>query len=138
MTESELLDAARLAARNAYCKYSGFPVGAAILGENGQLFAGCNIENASYGLSICAERAAVFAAVAAGVTRISRMAVSCTKGDPSLPGNLMPCGACRQVIAEFAAPDFVLYIDGVGPRSLKEILPDPFRSSPASSRASRS
>jgi cytidine deaminase len=127
MTESELLGAARRAAGNAYCEYSQFPVGAAVAGEDGRVFEACNVENASYGLSICAERAAVFAAVAAGVRRISRMAVSCTNGDPARPSTLMPCGACRQVIAEFATPDFVLFIDKVGARTLPELLPLPFK-----------
>ena len=127
MTESELLEAARQVSRNAYCGYSLFPVGAALIAEDGRVFQGCNVENASYGLSICAERAAVFTAVAAGVRKIKRMAVSCTKGDATRPATLMPCGACRQVIAEFATPDFMILIDGVGARTLAEILPDPFQ-----------
>jgi cytidine deaminase len=127
MSDLELLETARGASRNAYCKYSDFPVGAALLTDDGRLFSGCNVENASYGLSICAERSTVFAAVAAGGRKIHKMAVSCPKGDTARPSSLMPCGACRQVIAEFATSDFVILIDGVGPRALAEILPDAFQ-----------
>lgn len=127
MSDTELMEAARDVSKHAYCEYSNFPVGAALLTDDGRLFAGCNVENASYGLSICAERATVFAAVAAGGRRIHRMAVSCTKGDPARPATLMPCGACRQVLAEFATPDFVILVDGVGPLSMPDILPDPFQ-----------
>jgi cytidine deaminase len=127
VSDLELLEAARNASRNAYCKYSDFPVGAALLTDDGRLFSGANVENASYGLSICAERATVFAAVAAGGRKIHRMAVSCSKGDTARPETLMPCGACRQVLAEFATPDFVIIIDGVGPLAMAEILPKPFQ-----------
>ena len=127
MSDAELLEAARQASKRAYCEYSNFPVGAALLTEDGKLFSGCNVENASYGLSICAERATVFAAVATGVRRIHRMAVSCPKGDTARPATLMPCGACRQVLAEFATPDFTIVIDGVGTLTMAEILPQPFK-----------
>src|SRR5215471_10215397 len=109
-----LVEAARQAASNAYCKYSGFRVGAALIDDDGRQFAGCNVENASLGLSICAERAVIFAAVAGGARKIRKMAVSCRNGDAARPSTLMPCGACRQVIAEFVTPDFVLLVDGVG------------------------
>src|SRR5262245_39420011 len=128
MDDNDLIDAARRAGKTAYCEYSDFPVGAALLADDGRLFTGCNVENASYGLSICAERAAVFAAVAAGVRKIQKMAVSCSKGDKSRPETLMPCGACRQVLAEFATPDFVILVDGVGQLSMPQILPQPFQS----------
>src|SRR4029077_21017517 len=111
----QLLECARRASQHAYCPYSHFPVGAALLTDDGQVFEGCNIENASYGLTICAERAAVFAAITAGARRINRIAIVCPKGDPSRPNTLMPCGACRQVLAEFATPDLVVLVDGVGP-----------------------
>jgi cytidine deaminase len=125
--DERLLDSARRASQHAFAKYSNFPVGAALLTEDGELFVGCNIENASYGLTICAERVAVFSAVASGARRISRLAVTCPKGDPSRPNTLVPCGACRQVLAEFAAPDLVVLIDGIGPIPLGELLPQPFR-----------
>jgi cytidine deaminase len=97
-TNEELLEAARHAGQRAYCPYSQFPVGAAVLTMDGRIFTGCNIENASYGLAICAERVALFHAVAAGVRQIARIAVSCLKGTTNDPGTLMPCGACRQVM----------------------------------------
>jgi len=125
--EQRLLAAARRASEHAYCKYSLFPVGAALLTDDGRQFEGCNIENASYGLSICAERVAIFAAVADGARRIRRIAVSCPKGDPARLNTLMPCGACRQVIAEFATDDLIVYIDGIGAMPFSEILPKPFQ-----------
>jgi cytidine deaminase len=124
--DARLLEEARRASQRAFAPYSNFPVGAALVTELGQIFAGCNIENASYGLTTCAERVAVFAAVASGARVIRRIAVACPKGDRSRPSTLMPCGACRQVLAEFAAPDCVVLIDGIGPILLYELLPQPF------------
>jgi cytidine deaminase len=124
--DERLLEAARRASKRAYCKYSRFPVGAALLSDDGQLFEGCNIENASYGLAICAERVAVFSAVTAGARRVRRIAVACPTGNLSRPNTLMPCGACRQVLSEFATSDLVVLIDGVGPVPLGELLPQPF------------
>ena len=125
--DDRLLAAARRASQRAYCKYSDFPVGAALLTEDGRLFEGCNIENASYGLTICAERVAVFTAIAAGARQVCRIAVACPKGNPSRPNTHMPCGACRQVLAEFAARDLVVLIDGIGPVAFRDLLPQPFQ-----------
>lgn len=125
--DERLLAAARRAAERAYCNYSHFPVGAAVVTDDDRTFDGCNVENASYGLTICAERVAVFTAIAAGARRIRRLAVSCRKGDPARPNSLMPCGACRQVMAEFATPDLVVLVDGVGAIPFAELLPRPFQ-----------
>jgi len=120
-----LLAAARAAVRSAYVPYSGFPVGAAVL-SGGQVFSGCNIESASYGLTICAERVAIFAAVATGRRMIEALALTCPCAAELQVGSRMPCGACRQVMAEFAAPGFRVLVDGVGIFSLEELLPAPF------------
>jgi cytidine deaminase len=127
-----LLDAARAASRSAYCPYSRFPVGAAVW-ASGRIFTGANIENASYGLAICAERTAVFAAILAGATRIEAVAVSCVSAPEGSPaGELMPCGACRQVLAEFAGPDLPVVVDRAGTFRLADLLPHAFRLPPAS------
>jgi cytidine deaminase len=121
-----LLEAARVAARNAYIPYSQFPVGAAILTADGTIVPGCNVEIASYGLTVCAERNAVFSAVAAGHAGVRAVAVSA----PLAPGTT-PCGACRQVLNEFkpADADLVVILDDTPePRitTLATLLPDAF------------
>jgi cytidine deaminase len=122
-----LLTAARDAARSAYCPYSNFHVGAAVL-AGGRIFTGANVENASYGLTICAERTAAFAAVLAGAKRLDAIAVACVDAaDGSGPEGLMPCGACRQVLAEFAAPEIPVIVDRVGRMTLADLLPHAFR-----------
>ena len=98
-----LVVAARRAARNAYAPYSRFRVGAAVLGRSGKIYAGCNVENASFGLTCCAERSAVFQAVAAGERRIVAVAVYTPTRQPT-----PPCGACRQVLREFGPRAVVL------------------------------
>ncbi|MCX7383947.1 MAG: cytidine deaminase [Alphaproteobacteria bacterium] len=124
---SGLLEAARRAAESAYAPYSHFRVGAAVR-AGGTVFTGCNVENASYGLTICAERNAIFAAVAAGHRRITAIALSCVDAAADAPaGSLMPCGACRQVMAEFAPPDLQVTIDRVGTVPLDALLPNAFR-----------
>ena len=125
--DEKMLEAARRASEQAYCIYSKFPVGAALLTEDGRVFEGCNIENASYGLTICAERVALFNAILAGARRIRRIAIACPKGDPARPNTLMPCGACRQVLAEFADRDLVVLIDGIGSIPFCELLPHAFQ-----------
>ena len=118
-----LLQAARDAAQSAYCPYSGFHVGASVL-AHGSIFRGSNVENASYGLTVCAERVAIFAAIAAGAREISALAVTCP--DATAKSSRMPCGACRQVIAEFASKDFILHVDGVGDFRLNDLIPNAF------------
>lgn len=123
----ELITAARAASRLAYCPYSGFHVGAAVLAGD-QIFTGANIENASYGLTICAERTAVFAAVLAGATTLEALAVACPDVPPdSARPQAMPCGACRQVLTEFARADLPILVDGAGTFRLDELLPWAFR-----------
>ena len=118
-----LVNAARAAQARAYAPYSNFRVGAALESESGDVFVGCNVENASYGLTICAERAAVCAAVSAGAQRFRRAVVVSDSDPPAAP-----CGACRQVLSEFGAD---LRIDAFGPRgsvswTMAELLPAPF------------
>jgi cytidine deaminase len=125
--ERELVEAARAASERAYCRYSGYAVGAAIQSESGRIFAGCNVENASYGATMCAERSAIFALVAAGERRIEQLCVF-APGEPMA----MPCGVCRQVIAEFCldAPVLVAGPRGVLRRSFAQLLPEAFRFEP--------
>src|SRR5271156_4430369 len=99
--------AAHAAREHAYAPYSAFPVGAALLCEDGTVVGACNVENASYGLSLCAESAALASAVAAGKRRFTTLAIA---GPPK--GTCAPCGACRQVLVEFAPALRVLYSDG--------------------------
>ena len=127
IADTELLDLARRAADAAYCPYSRFAVGAAVETDRGR-FLGCNVENASYGLAVCAERVAIFTAIAAGARRITRLAVSCVGARESDPlESRMPCGACRQVIAEFMSADAEIAIDGAGIWRLHELMPQPFK-----------
>lgn len=120
-----LLQQARDAKQYSYSPYSNFKVGAAVEMSSGKVYTGTNIENASYGLALCAERTAIFKAVSCGETRIKRIAVSCPEDVLQTP-SLMPCGACRQVIAEFAAPETEILVDGAGTFTLKDLLPMPF------------
>ena len=120
----ELREAAAGAMANAYAPYSEFRVGAALLGEDGSVTTGCNVENAAYPSGICAERAAVTAAVARGVRRFARLVIA-TEADAPTP----PCGLCRQVLVEFApALDVVSFTStGASARwNLRDLLPHPF------------
>ena len=129
MAESleDLLEQARAASRRAYCPYSNFHVGAAIR-AGGRVFTGANIENASYGLTVCAERTAAFAAVLAKAGRFEAIAVSCADAPPGSDAEgMMPCGACRQVLSEFADPETPVIVDGVGTMTLSDLLPRAFR-----------
>jgi cytidine deaminase len=127
MTDDDLLDRARQARDAAYAPYSRFHVGAALLARDGRVFAGCNVENASYGLCNCAERTAFFAAIAAGLRPgdFSRLAVI---GDTE--GPIAPCGACRQVIVELGGADLPVDMANLrGARSTRtagELLPGAF------------
>lgn len=124
--DKELLEAARRAALAAHAPYSAFRVGAAAR-AGGKIYSGCNIENASYGLSICAERVAIFTAVAAGAKRIEALALACIDAKAGAPtGSRMPCGACRQVMAEFSESGVAVHVDGVGSFTLGQLLPHAF------------
>ena len=121
-----LLRAARKAMKNAYAPFSDFKVGAAILTSRGDIFVGCNVENSSYGMTNCAERTAIFSAVAAKgpALEIRAVAVTNAQGVPC-----SPCGACRQVIYEFG-PDAVIFYQGKqGDKEshITELLPEGFR-----------
>jgi cytidine deaminase len=122
----KLLQCAKNVMKNAHAPYSNFRVGAAILTASGDIFSGCNVENASYGMTNCAERTAIFSAVAqlGPKIEIRAVAVANDKGAPCAP-----CGACRQVIYEFG-PDAVIFFHGSnGPRHahITELLPEGFR-----------
>ena len=127
---TRLAEAARAARAHAHAPYSKFHVGAAVLLDNGHNVIGANIENASYGLTCCAERVAIFAArIKHRRARIIALAVSAGADDfvHETHNTRMPCGACRQVMMEFMAPDAPIWIDGVGQRKLSELLPTPFK-----------
>lgn len=120
---AELRRLARSALAHAYAPYSGFAVGAAVLGEGGRIYVGANVENASYGLTICAERVAVAAAVSAGERRLLALATASDRGSS------VPCGACRQVLAEFLAGDAPVHFRTAGAwrtRRLADLLPEAF------------
>ncbi|MFO0940699.1 MAG: cytidine deaminase [Pirellulales bacterium] len=125
-TQLEYLAAQSIAARQkAYSPYSQFQVGAAILGADQKIYLGCNVENASYGLTICAERNAVFAMVAAGCREILAVSIA-------LPGGGTPCGACRQVLVEFGRGFPVLIVDSTTGQvksqwNIEDLLPAAFR-----------
>ena len=119
-----LVEAARAAAERAYCRYSKYAVGAAVVSDTGRVFCGCNVENASYGATMCAERTAIFGLVSAGERHIAKVCVY-APGEPMA----MPCGMCRQVIAEFCQDALVLVAGprGVLRRRFADLLPEAFR-----------
>jgi cytidine deaminase len=125
MQAEDLIQEAREAARNADAPYSNFPVGAALETADGRLFHGCNVESASYGLTMCAERTAIFFEIGAGARPV-RIAVTCVHGDPSVPATLMPCGACRQVMMDKMGPEGTVLVDGVGEFTVADLLPHGF------------
>ncbi|MDE5583844.1 MAG: cytidine deaminase [Ruminococcus sp.] len=125
MTNEDFFGMAVKSAEKSYSKYSGFSVGAVLLTEDGQVFTGCNIENASYSMTMCAERTAFFKAVSSGFVKFRAIAVAGGKnGDFSVP--CIPCGACLQVMAEFCDDDFMIVLsDGV--HRLSDFLPKKFK-----------
>lgn len=124
----KLIQAALEAKKNSYSPYSGYSVGAAILTEDGRIFTGCNIENASYGATNCAERTALFSAVAAGYRKFTAIAIVGSKGEQAdMP---YPCGICRQMLSEFCDRDFKIIVakstDDFEEHTLGELLPYSF------------
>ena len=129
MTGKELCALAKTAMMNAYVPYSGFRVGAALLCADGSVFTGCNIENAAFTPTVCAERTAVFKAISEGKREFSAIAVASGKTDGGA-ASFPPCGVCRQVLAEFCAPEMPVYVlEGSGEVrafALRELLPFAF------------
>ncbi|MDZ8119863.1 cytidine deaminase [Pontiella agarivorans] len=124
MTPEKLILRAFQALEHAHAPYSGYAVGAALQCEDGTVFTGCNVENASYGLTNCAERSAVFSAISGGHKSFTAIAIASSAAPPPFP-----CGACRQVLAEFCSPGFKVYIadgDGFQTVTLGELLPHAF------------
>lgn len=125
MTDKELIKLARQAYKNSYALYSRARVGAAILCSNGKLFTGCNVENASYGLTMCAERVAIYNAIAAGQKGFTKIAIVSNQRR-----EFSPCGACRQVLAEFS-PDIMVIWQGkegkIKSKKLTQLLPSAFK-----------
>ena len=119
-TVARLIRAARDVQERAYAPYSHFHVGAALLGEDGTVYTGCNVENASYGLTICAERNAIFHAVACGCRHFTALLITGDSKDLTAP-----CGACRQVMAEFSIPEIILVRpdDSYETFTLQQLLP---------------
>ena len=132
MTKEELVALAVEAMSHAYVPYSGYKVGAALLTSDGRVYQGCNIENASYTPTVCAERTAFFKAVYDGVRDFSAIAVVGGKNG-EITGFFPPCGVCRQVMREFCGDDFTVYFGGANGEimtlTLKDILPYSFSAS---------
>jgi len=121
MDYEAVIKKAQKAREHAYAPYSGFKVGAALLAANGEVYSGCNIENSSYGLSMCAERVAVYKAVCAGTKDFRALVLATDTTEPA-----SPCGACRQVLAEFSPELEIIMVNLSGQRlqkSLRELLP---------------
>ncbi|KAA8347654.1 cytidine deaminase [Leuconostoc mesenteroides] len=127
MAPRKLVDVANQALNDTYTPYSHFPVGAALLGENGEIFKGVNIENVSFGLINCAERTAIFTAIAAGQRHFHGLVISGRTDEP-----IAPCGACRQVMVEFFDPDMPIWlINDQGKEietNIAELMPGSFNS----------
>ncbi|MCT6923328.1 MULTISPECIES: cytidine deaminase [Bacillales] len=125
MDKNTLMEQSKVARQKAYVPYSKFPVGAALLAEDGTVYLGCNIENAAYSMANCAERTAIFKAVSEGVKKFKAIAIVADTDKPC-----SPCGACRQVMSEFFAPDMPVYLTNlkgdVQETTVGELLPGAF------------
>ena len=130
MTDKELLELAHTARKNSYSPYSHFAVGAALLAKSGKVYLGTNIENASFGATNCAERTAFFSAVTAGERNFSAIAIVGGKNDDETD-ECLPCGVCRQVMAEFCDSDFKILVEDEEKKTkaltLDELLPHSFK-----------
>lgn len=131
MDTEKLINAALEARKLSYSPYSGFAVGAAVIGESGNLYKGANIENASYGATVCAERNAIFQAVLSGEKKILAVAVAGGKASEDIPSDYAyPCGMCRQVMTEFGCEDMKIIIaksnDDYKEYTLNELMPHGF------------
>lgn len=130
--KNNLIKAAINSRKNAYAPYSGYTVGAAVLGEDGKIYSGCNIENASYPAGICAERTAVFKAISEGNRKIKAIALSAARAGENPPNYPSPCGICRQVMSEFADEDMPVLLaineEDYKEYTLAELLPLGFTS----------
>ena len=131
MSGAELLALARRARENAYAPYSGFAVGAALLGADGRVYTGCNVENAAYPVACCAERTALFRAVAEGAREFTAIAVAGGRVGDKAEASCPPCGVCRQALAEFCDPETIrVYLaapgGGVEETTLGALLPRAF------------
>lgn len=128
MNRNDLINLALEARENSYSPYSGFKVGAALLAGNGNVYTGCNIENASYSPTVCAERTAIFKAVSEGVRDFGAIAI--VGGAEDINDFCPPCGVCRQVLSEFCKPEFEIHLfNGVEIRTftLGQLLPEGFK-----------
>ena len=128
MTPEKLCELAKAAMTHSYSPYSGYKVGAALLCKDGTVYTGCNIENAAYTPTICAERTAIFKAVYDGQRTFAAIAV-CGGKDGVITGRFPPCGVCRQVMREFCSDDFKVYLvtpEGYQETTLGQLLPDSF------------
>ena len=128
MTDRELIKRAVEAREFSYSPYSGFRVGAALLGKSGKVYTGCNVENAAFSPTNCAERTAIFKAVSEGEREFEAIAIVGGKGETLAP-LCAPCGVCRQVLAEFCSGDFRIVLgtpENVQPTTLAELLPYSF------------
>jgi cytidine deaminase len=125
LNREQLIEEAKKARQRAYVPYSKFPVGAALLAEDGRIFSGCNVENASFGLTNCAERTAFFKAVSEGAGKFQALAVVGATAGP-----VSPCGACRQVMVEFCSPGMKVYLANLEGKiretTVSELLPGAF------------
>ncbi len=126
MNNKKLIELAIEAKKNSYAKYSNFRVGASLLGESGQVYLGCNVENATYGATNCAERTAVFSGIASGEKKFTKVAIVSSSGEYTYP-----CGICRQVLFEFMGDDGIVILgdkDGnIKEHTIKELLPYGFK-----------